>query len=165
MKNLYDLYDCEEVEKLMLFSIGFNGYLETIHGLKENIKSGEINKITYVENNKKNFKSDHTKKNKDSPVLKMKKMYHPSVQLQNKGCKIIKNNINLKKNKIITGPNAAGKTTLLKAVTVNLLISQQFGFGYYKKGKITPFDNIHCYINIPDTGSRDSLFGAEARRC
>ena len=24
---------------------------------------------------------------------------------------------------------------------------------------------IHCYINIPDTSSRDSLFQAEARRC
>ena len=30
---------------------------------------------------------------------------------------------------------------------------------------MTPFDHIHCYLNIPDTSSRDSLFQAEARRC
>ena len=162
MKNLYNLYDCENIEKLMLFSIGFNGYYETIRGLHENISDGHINKIKYKLPSNKSTKSTKRKK---KPVLKMKKMYHPSIQLQNKDCKIIKNNIKLSKNKIITGPNAAGKTTFLKAVTVNLLISQQFGFGYYESGKLTPFDHIHCYINIPDTSSRDSLFQAEARRC
>ena len=28
-----------------------------------------------------------------------------------------------------------------------------------------PYDHIHCYLNIPDTSGRDSLFQAEARRC
>jgi DNA mismatch repair protein MutS len=28
-----------------------------------------------------------------------------------------------------------------------------------------PYDKIHCYLNIPDTSGRDSLFQAEARRC
>jgi DNA mismatch repair ATPase MutS len=28
-----------------------------------------------------------------------------------------------------------------------------------------PFENIHSYLNIPDTSGRDSLFQAEARRC
>ena len=28
-----------------------------------------------------------------------------------------------------------------------------------------PFDHIYCYLNIPDTSGRDSLFQAEARRC
>ena len=27
------------------------------------------------------------------------------------------------------------------------------------------YDKIHCYLNIPDTSNRDSLFQAEARRC
>ena len=39
------------------------------------------------------------------------------------------------------------------------------GFGYYTSGTICPYDYIHCYINIPDTSARDSLFQAEARRC
>jgi DNA mismatch repair ATPase MutS len=28
-----------------------------------------------------------------------------------------------------------------------------------------PFHYFHCYLNIPDTSGRDSLFQAEARRC
>ena len=27
------------------------------------------------------------------------------------------------------------------------------------------YNKIHCYLNIPDTSGRDSLFQAEARRC
>ena len=46
-----------------------------------------------------------------------------------------------------------------------MLLSQQFGYGFYKKAKISLFDYIHCYLNIPDTSSLDSLFQAEARRC
>jgi DNA mismatch repair ATPase MutS len=66
---------------------------------------------------------------------------------------------------IITGPNASGKTTILKSTLINILFSQQFGCGFYDSAKIKPFNHIHCYLNIPDTSGRDSLFQAEARRC
>jgi DNA mismatch repair ATPase MutS len=77
----------------------------------------------------------------------------------------VKNSYNLNKQILITGPNAAGKTTLLKTTLFNILFSQQTGFGCYDSATITPYDKIHCYINIPDTSGRDSLFQAEARRC
>ena len=48
---------------------------------------------------------------------------------------------------------------------INLLLSQQIGCGYYKSATICPFENFVCYVNIPDTCGRDSLFQAEARRC
>lgn len=66
---------------------------------------------------------------------------------------------------IISGPNASGKTTTLKTVLINIILSQQIGFGCFKSLKFSPYDNIHCYLNIPDTSGRDSLFQAEARRC
>jgi DNA mismatch repair ATPase MutS len=66
---------------------------------------------------------------------------------------------------IISGPNASGKSTLLKTTLLNVLLSQQIGFGFYSKAKITIFDYLHCYLNIPDTSGRDSLFQSEARRC
>ena len=66
---------------------------------------------------------------------------------------------------ILTGPNAAGKTTMIKSSIINLILSQQIGYGYYDGGEISVFDFIHCYINIPDSCSRDSLFQSEARRC
>jgi DNA mismatch repair ATPase MutS len=44
-------------------------------------------------------------------------------------------------------------------------MSQSFGCGCYKKSTIKLYKHIHCYLNIPDTLGRDSLFQAEARRC
>ena len=66
---------------------------------------------------------------------------------------------------MITGPNAAGKTTILKSSLINVITSQQFGCGCYSSAVIKPYSRIHCYLNIPDTIGRDSLLQAEARRC
>ena len=90
----------------------------------------------------------------------MKKMYYPELS---EG--VVKNSIILKNNKLITGVNASGKTTLIKTVLLNILLSQQIGYGYYERGRIKLYDKLHSYLNIPDTSNRDSLFQAEARRC
>lgn len=78
--------------------------------------------------------------------------------------KPVKNTYTLK-NMVVTGPNASGKTTFLKMTFINVLLSQQFGCGFYKSATIHPYDTFACYVNIPDTCGRDSLFQAEARRC
>lgn len=78
---------------------------------------------------------------------------------------IIKNSCNLKKNYIISGPNASGKTTVIKSLILNVILSQQIGRGFYDNGCVSPYSHIHCYLNIPDTNNRDSLFQAEARQC
>ena len=77
----------------------------------------------------------------------------------------IKNNIKLSNNIIITGPNAAGKTTMLKSLLFNTILNQQIGCGFYSKANVKIYDFIHSYINIPDTGGRDSLFQAECKNC
>jgi len=69
------------------------------------------------------------------------------------------------KNYAITGPNASGKTTFIKMTMLNVLFSQQVGMGFYRRATICPYQNLCCYLNIPDTSGRDSLFQAEARRC
>jgi DNA mismatch repair ATPase MutS len=66
---------------------------------------------------------------------------------------------------IISSPNKSGKTTILKSTVINLIFSQQFGYGFYKSAFVNPYTHIHSYINIPDTSGRDSLFQAESRRC
>tara|TARA_X000000368_G_C23057890_1_gene724939 strand:- start:1248 stop:2948 length:1701 start_codon:yes stop_codon:yes gene_type:complete len=144
MKYFYTIYDNVNLEKMLNYSFGFNGYIDNMKGIHKNLSEKKINKVS--------FEREKTK-------LKYKKLYHPAIKNP------IKNDINFKKNKIITGPNAAGKTTILKATIINTIFSQQFGVGYFEKGTISPFDYIHCYINIPDTSGRDSLFQAEARRC
>lgn len=104
--------------------------------------------------NKKNKKS-----NKNSNVTKFINIYYPNTENP------VKNNITLDKNIIITGPNASGKTTNIKSVLLNIILSQQTGYGFYDSAIIKPYDYLHCYLNIPDTSGRDSLFQAESRRC
>jgi DNA mismatch repair ATPase MutS len=146
MKEFYLLQSSPKVKEILLFSFGFNGYIENIQQLQENIQYHFIHTIKII-NHKK-------------PKMKMKQLFHPNLTSNH-----IANTIDIHKSKIITGPNAAGKTTILKATIINVILAQQIGYGYHKGGYITPFDYIHCYLNIPDTNGRDSLFQAEARRC
>jgi hypothetical protein len=88
--------------------------------------------------------------------------YYPP-HSSNKTC--IKNAIDLETNMIITGVNASGKTTTLKTIALNIIFTQQFGFGFYENATLHPYKHMHSYLNIPDTSGRDSLFQAESRRC
>ncbi len=146
LKYFYELYDDKIYEDALLYSFGFNGYIDNIEGLIDNIEAKKIN-FTQFTNKKKNniFKHSYY------AILKDKEH--------------IKNTIKLNKNMIITGPNASGKTTLLKSTLINIILTQQFGCGFYGMAKLYPYKYIHCYLNIPDTSGRDSLFQAEARRC
>lgn len=97
-------------------------------------------------------------------ITKLSAQFYAPLKAQN-ASKMVANDITLDKQLIITGPNAAGKTTVIKSTLFNLIISQQIGFGFYENAEINPYDYLHCYLNIPDTSGRDSLFQAESRRC
>ena len=144
LQLFYKLFRNNETVDLIIYSFGFNGYISNILDIKRNIVNKYINKCKF--NNKK--------------TSFVNAYYAP---LKNSKC--IKNNYKIDKNMLITGPNAAGKTTLLKTTLFNLILSQQIGYGFYDKSNISIFDHFHCYLNIPDTSGRDSLFQAEARRC
>ena len=145
-KYFYELYQDEKYNAVIEYSFGFNGYIDCIEGLQDNIREKKIQMCEYTDKGSK---------------VKIKSNYYAAL----KDDTPIRNDIQLKENLIITGPNASGKTTILKSVMLNLIFSQQFGCGFYESAKIRPFDHIHCYLNIPDTSGRDSLFQAEARRC
>jgi len=170
LKYFYEIYDSDIYEDVFLYSFGFHGYMDCLEGLKENIRENKIHYIDFYKNQEKEKGKEKEKGNekekgkgkKKKQVTILKKNYYASLKDQNP----IKNTVSLDKNLIITGPNASGKTTVLKATLINILLSQQFGCGFYSKGSIlNPFHYIHCYLNIPDTSGRDSLFQAEARRC
>ena len=171
MHTFYQLYENAEYHDAMLYSFGFNGYMNNIQGLKLNIDNGKMNTANYSLNKTKENETNETnetkknktnkkEKGKEKPVFK--NMYYPKFI---DDINVVKNDCNLNKNMIITGPNASGKTTTLKTVLINVILSQQIGFGCFDKLKMTPFAHIHSYLNIPDTSGRDSLFQAEARRC
>ncbi len=98
------------------------------------------------------------------PFIEIKGLYHPSLQshLTIKNDIILGNNIG---NIIITGPNAGGKSTLIKSLIINVLLSQTIGFSNSYNTKLTPYYNISTQINIPDDKGYESLFQAEMYRC
>ena len=144
MKCFYQLYNHSQFHETLEYSFGLNGYIDNLKGFRKNIAAKKVGLCT--------FKKSATK---------FKNAYFPALVDE----KPVKNTYKLDKHLLITGPNAAGKTTLLKTTIFNVILSQQLGYGFYKKANLLPYDMIHCYINIPDTSSRDSLFQAEAKRC
>ena len=143
MNIFYNLYFDGDLHNTIMYSIFLHQYDSDISSLHNLVKNKQINKCKY-----------------DTTTSISKMFYLP--HLNNNP---VKNNISLKENIIITGPNASGKTTILKSLLINILMSQQFGYGCYGHAKIKLYDTFHSYLNIPDTSGRDSLFQAEARRC
>lgn len=124
------------------YCVEYNSYIHSMRVLKDKIGNG----LNYC---------------KFGKTTKFKDLIYPHIASDHS----ISNDITLDKNILITGPNAAGKTTILKATMINIILCQQFGCGYFKSAKINPYDSLNSYINIPDTSGRDSLFQAEASRC
>lgn len=143
MKYFYEFHINKDIQNTIEFSLGLNSFMEHMNGINKLSREKFINKC------------------KLSKATKMKNAYFPYLMYNQP----VKNDIDLSKNIAITGPNASGKTTILKTVLFNLIFSQSFGYGFYSDAKISPYNHIHCYLNIPDTSGRDSLFQAEARRC
>jgi energy-coupling factor transporter ATP-binding protein EcfA2 len=152
MKLYYYFYCDENIKNAISYSFGFNSYIEHLSGLKTLIINKKMAPCTFINSTSPRSKSTKTyfKSSYYAPLMND----HP-----------VKNNIILNKKTTITGPNAAGKTTLIKSTLLNIIFSQQFGYGFYKKAKLVPYEYVHSYLNIPDTSGRDSLFQAESRRC
>jgi len=149
MKCFYKVNNDKNIIKSLYFSFGCNSYIQNLVTIQKHIKNNSMNYTTFIENDKKtNFKNSYF-----------------SELLKDTSNNIVKNTYKFDNNLILTGPNAAGKTTILKSTLFNILLSQQIGCGFFDKAESKIYDYLHCYINIPDTSGRDSLFQAEARRC
>jgi len=143
MKYFYEFHINKDIQNTIEFSLGLNAFMEHMNGINNLCREKLINKCKF------------------GKKTKMEKAYYPYLMFNEP----VKNDIDLSKNIAITGPNASGKTTILKTVLFNLIFSQSIGYGFYSKATVNLYNHIHCYLNIPDTSGRDSLFQAEARRC
>ena len=163
MKCFYCLNKNENIINSLYFSFGFNGYLKNLETLQNFITTKVMNYCNY--NNAKPTSFDNAYFANLNIIDKCEETCTTIKPIKTSKCKIVKNSYTLDKNIIITGPNASGKTTLLKSTLFNIILSQQIGCGFYNSASVKIYDYIHCYINIPDTGGRDSLYQAEARQC
>jgi DNA mismatch repair ATPase MutS len=67
-------------------------------------------------------------------------------------------------NMILTGPNAGGKSTLIKSIMISVVLSQTLTIAIAHNCTLTPFYFINSQINIPDCKGKMSLFEAEMYR-
>tara|TARA_Y100000389_G_scaffold146531_1_gene145256 strand:+ start:16916 stop:18493 length:1578 start_codon:yes stop_codon:yes gene_type:complete len=69
------------------------------------------------------------------------------------------------KSLVVTGPNAAGKTTYIKAILSNYILSQTIGICMCKKAYIKPLDVIATFMRIHDIVGQRSYYEAETEYC
>jgi hypothetical protein len=155
----YEIFSNKEYAEALKYSFSFHGYFFCLKGISENLSNGRIACATF---DKGTDKGKEKGKKKENKALVIKGQYYPALIHDT----FVTNDANLAKNLVITGPNAAGKTTFLKTTMLNIIFTQQFGCGFYSACSLpVPYTHLHSYLNIPDTSGRDSLFQAESRRC
>jgi len=195
MKNYYSLFSQTDLNELLEYSFGFNAYMEHLTACRSFVIDGMIHKCSFVASERDSKVADAEERPltpiaeegegegeskdaatlppppppvtvsvKKSGITKLSAQVYAPLQAR-VDTTVVANDVSLDKQLIITGPNAAGKTTVIKTTLFNIILSQQIGFGFYERAKINPYEYLHCYLNIPDTSGRDSLFQAESRRC
>lgn len=96
----------------------------------------------------------------DKPSLNVKSIWHPCLSIEN----IVKNDLVFDKSIIITGPNAGGKSTMIKSILIAIILAQTIGIANATELTMTPFYYISSQMNIPDCKGKESLFEAEMFR-
>lgn len=105
--------------------------------------------------------------NHSSPEYQLDDFWHPLLPSSafNTGKSIHLGGEYKQNHALLTGPNAGGKSTHLKAITISLIFAQTFGFAFAKECRVTPFSYINTYANIVDSiTDKKSLFKAELAR-
>ena len=189
MQQYYAVFSDAGIAACMQYSFGFNAFAEHMAQFGALIQNKRVAACDFVAKPKPKTKDEEVQpkkkdKKRDKKRDNQKKAEEDAVQgtIIVNGYYVatvvndsvdddaeigpVKNTVSLGKRLVITGPNASGKTTILKMTMLNILFSQQLGYGFYESGtRICPYHQLHSYLNIPDTSGRDSLFQAESRRC
>ena len=101
----------------------------------------------------------------DKPIIQAYDFHNPFINAES----VVPNSLELggnhKQNIVVTGPNAGGKSTIIKALAFNLILAQSFGIAPVRLLKITPFGCVMTYLNITDDiAAGNSLFKAQVLR-
>ena len=176
MQQYYAVFSDATISTSMQYSFGFNAFAEHMTHFGTLLRDKKVAACEFADTRVDNEddvtedkkKSKNKKKSKTKPHSEIVNGYYVATAVTNDDDALgpVKNTVSLNKRLVITGPNASGKTTILKMTMLNILFSQQLGYGFYDTGtRIHPYHHLHSYLNIPDTSGRDSLFQAESRRC
>jgi energy-coupling factor transporter ATP-binding protein EcfA2 len=176
MQQYYAVFSDADISACMQYSFGFNAFAEHMTHFGALLRDNKVAACEFITGDETNEEDNAAKKDKEDKKkskTKSKSKTHSEIvngyyvaTVVGENETPVKNTVSLNKRLVITGPNASGKTTILKMTMLNILFSQQLGYGFYDTGtRIHPYHHLHSYLNIPDTSGRDSLFQAESRRC
>lgn len=98
------------------------------------------------------------------PIIQASQIWHPSIKNAIKNTIISNTDGKSLQNIIITGPNAGGKSTIIKSILLSVLLSQSLCIVNAEDFTYTPLDYISSQMNIPDCKGKESLFEAEMHR-
>ena len=147
----------QEIKDLLIPAMRFIGEIDTYAGIAKLIKEHESLPTKYC---------IALFINSDMPHISFTDFWHPITAKE----KAITNSIALGGDNnpsgiILTGPHGCGKSTAMKAVTLNLILAQTFGIVAAKEAHLSVFSKINTYLNIQDNISLGwSTFIAEQAR-
>ncbi len=101
-----------------------------------------------------------------TPYLHLENFYHPLLDPTT----AVMNSVQLGTSEggshmIITGPNAGGKSTIVKGIMTTVILAQALTIAPCTQAVVTPFSSIGTYLNIADNiTTGHSLFQAQASR-
>ena len=120
-----------------------------------------IGVIDYQNNRQELYRNGYTLPNyinSKKPLIIFKQMGNPTLDHS------VKNDISIHGNALITGPNACGKSTFIKGITINLLLAQTIGLSNSNYMLFTPFSFINSQIYNTDETGKLSLFQKQIKR-
>lgn len=176
LRELLELFSADTFKQESIFS--HKGRIIRVYTLMHELKkdfealAGGIGKLDAYFSLAKLCKEFETKKvhfcmptylESEQPMLQITDFWHPLID-QNL---VVENSVTLGQDNqrpgmIITGPNAGGKSTILKSIILCIVLAQTIGIAPTQQMSLTPFSSIATYLNIvDDIAVGNSLFKAE----
>ena len=120
---------------------------------------------TQHQNTSARYSFAHYIDNAALPEIIADNFWNPFIDAQTVVANDIKIGHSVPHNIIVTGPNTGGKSTVIKALLINILLAQTIGIVPADSLSMTPFAYLNCYLNITDDlNAGTSLFKAEVLR-
>ena len=159
MQQYYAVFSDAGIAACMQYSFGFNAFADHMSHFGTLVQNKSVSACEFTVNSPHDDAdaadadadadtddADSKKDKKDKKVKQKKEegnkthskivngYYVATVINEPDALQPVKNTVSLDKRLVITGPNASGKTTILKMTMLNILFSQQLGYGFYETG-------------------------------
>lgn len=96
----------------------------------------------------------------EQPYLKLRGAYDPQIQPPD-ARKLINIDSSKGEHSLLTGPNRGGKSTVLRATLMNVLLAQTYGVCFAEECSLAPFKWIHSCLRLEDIPGAQSFFERE----